>query len=77
LVGNKNTGGEEDSVKNENVDPKKRYTSPEQVYAVYDALSKIRPMFSVSSAFGNVHGVYTPGKAKISPEHQEHVKKKS
>jgi fructose-bisphosphate aldolase, class II len=52
------TGGEEDGVNNENVDPEKLYTSPEQVYAVYDALSKIGNMFSVAAAFGNVHGVY-------------------
>ena len=52
------TGGEEDGVNNENVDPEKLYTSPEQVYAVYNALSKIGNMFSVAAAFGNVHGVY-------------------
>jgi fructose-bisphosphate aldolase class II len=73
------TGGEEDGVNNENVDPEKLYTSPEQVYAVYDALSKIGPMFSIAAAFGNVHGVYKPGNVKLSPErlgkHQEYAKK--
>jgi fructose-bisphosphate aldolase, class II len=73
------TGGEEDGVNNENVDPDKLYTSPEQVYAVYDALSKIGPMFSVAAAFGNVHGVYKPGNVKLAPErlgkHQEYAKK--
>ena len=29
------TGGEEDGVNNEDVDPEKLYTSPEQVYSVY------------------------------------------
>jgi len=73
------TGGEEDGVNNESVDPEKLYTSPEQVYAVYDALSKIGDMFSVAAAFGNVHGVYKPGNVVLSPErlgkHQAYTKK--
>lgn len=73
------TGGEEDGVNNENVDPEKLYTSPEQVYAVYQALSKIGDMFSIAAAFGNVHGVYKPGNVVLSPErlgmHQEYCKK--
>ena len=72
------TGGEEDGVNNENVDPEKLYTSPEQVYAVYEALSKIGDMFSVAAAFGNVHGVYKPGNVVLSPErlgkHQAYTK---
>lgn len=58
------TGGEEDGVNNEDVDPEKLYTSPEQVFSVYEALSKIGPMFSIAAAFGNVHGVYKPGKLR-------------
>ncbi|KAL7564773.1 hypothetical protein ACA910_009440 [Epithemia clementina (nom. ined.)] len=73
------TGGEEDGVNNEHVDPEKLYTSPEQVYAVYQALSKIGDMFSIAAAFGNVHGVYKPGNVVLSPEklgqHQEYTKK--
>jgi len=73
------TGGEEDGVNNENVDPEKLYTSPEQVYAVYTALSKIGDMFSIAAAFGNVHGVYKPGNVVLSPEklgnHQAYAKK--
>jgi len=73
------TGGEEDGVNNESVDPEKLYTSPEQVWAVYEALSKIGDMFSVAAAFGNVHGVYKPGNVKLSPEklggHQSYAKK--
>jgi fructose-bisphosphate aldolase class II len=73
------TGGEEDGVNNENIDPSKLYTSPEQVYAVYDALSKIGDMFSIAAAFGNVHGVYKPGNVTLSPEklgeHQDYAKK--
>jgi len=73
------TGGEEDGVNNEDVDPEKLYTTPEQVYAVYQALSKIGPMFSIAAAFGNVHGVYKPGNVVLSPErlgnHQAYAKK--
>ena len=73
------TGGEEDGVDNSHVDPEKLYTSPEQVYAVYTALSKIGDCFSIAAAFGNVHGVYKPGNVVLSPErlgkHQEYTKK--
>mmetsp|Transcript_16880 Transcript_16880/g.52607 ORF Transcript_16880/g.52607 Transcript_16880/m.52607 type:complete len:360 (-) Transcript_16880:96-1175(-) len=62
------TGGEEDGVNNEDVDPEKLYTTPEQVWAVYEALSKIGPGFSIAAAFGNVHGVYKPGNVVLSPE---------
>ena len=71
------TGGEEDGVNNEDVDPEKLYTTPEQVSAVYENLSKIGPAFSIAAAFGNVHGVYKPGNVKLSPhklgEHQAFV----
>lgn len=74
------TGGEEDGVNNEDVDPEKLYTTPEQVYAVYEALSKIGPMFSIAAAFGNVHGVYKPGNVSLQParlgKHQEYTKEK-
>merc|ERR1711935_53667 len=73
-------GGEEDGVNNEDVDPEKLYTTPEQVYSVYEALSKIGPMFSIAAAFGNVHGVYKPGNVSLSPErlhkHQAYAKEK-
>jgi len=62
------TGGEEDGVDNEEVDPEKLYTTPAQVWAVYQALSSIGPMFSIAAAFGNVHGVYKPGNVVLSPE---------
>merc|ERR1712127_12198 len=62
------TGGEEDGVSNEDVDPEKLYTTPEQVYAVYDTLSKVGDMFSIAAAFGNVHGVYKPGNVTLQPE---------
>jgi len=73
------TGGEEDGVNNEDIDPEKLYTTPQQVWSVYQALSKIGPMFSIAAAFGNVHGVYKPGNVKLSPEklgnHQLYAKK--
>jgi len=73
------TGGEEDGVNNEDIDPEKLYTTPQQVWAVHETLSKIGPMFSIAAAFGNVHGVYKPGNVKLSPEklghHQVYAKK--
>lgn len=73
------TGGEEDGVNNEDIDPEKLYTSPEQVYSVHEALSKIGNMFSIAAAFGNVHGVYKPGNVSLQPErlhgHQAHTKR--
>jgi len=73
------TGGEEDGVNNEDIDPEKLYTTPQQVFSVYEALSPIGPMFSIAAAFGNVHGVYKPGNVKLSPEklghHQAFAKK--
>jgi len=71
------TGGEEDGVNNEDVDPAKLYTTPEQVFAVHAALSPIGAGFSIAAAFGNVHGVYKPGNVVLSPhklgEHQAHA----
>ncbi|GMI28217.1 hypothetical protein TeGR_g2665 [Tetraparma gracilis] len=49
------TGGEEDGVNNEDVDPDKLYTTPEQVYR---ELSMVSDQFTIAAAFGNVHGVY-------------------
>uniref|UniRef100_A0A7S1TCT2 fructose-bisphosphate aldolase n=1 Tax=Compsopogon caeruleus TaxID=31354 RepID=A0A7S1TCT2_9RHOD len=73
------TGGEEDGVNNEAVDPEKLYTTPEDVDKVYTALSSISNMFTVAAAFGNVHGVYKPGNVKLAPErlgrYQEYIKK--
>lgn len=62
------TGGEEDGVDNTGVDNASLYTQPEDVWDVYDTLSKIRPNFSIAAAFGNVHGVYKPGNVKLQPD---------
>jgi fructose-bisphosphate aldolase class II len=73
------TEGEEDGLNNKNIDPEKLNNSPEQVYSVYEVLSKVGGMFSIAAAFGNIHGVYKPGNVKISPEklgqHQAYSKK--
>merc|ERR1719440_2407012 len=51
------TGGEEDGVDNSDVDSSKLYTQPEEVWQVYEALSKVKNgKFTVAAAFGNVHG---------------------
>ena len=63
------TGGEEDGVDNSNVDSSRLYTQPEEVWAVYQALSSVpNAMFTVAAAFGNVHGVYAPGNVSLKPE---------
>ncbi|KAH8048052.1 fructose-bisphosphate aldolase [Aureococcus anophagefferens] len=48
------TGGEEDGVDNSDVDSSKLYTQPEEVWQVYEALSKVpNGKFTVAAAFGN------------------------
>ena len=63
------TGGEEDGVDNEDVDPADLYSKPEEIYEVHEALSKVpNGRFTVAAAFGNVHGVYAPGNVQLTPE---------
>ncbi len=62
------TGGEEDGVDNSDVPLEDLYSKPEEIYQVYEELSKVSPMFTVAAAFGNVHGVYSPGNVKLEPE---------
>jgi fructose-bisphosphate aldolase class II len=62
------TGGVEDGVDNSGVASDKLYSTPEDVYAVYTALSPISEKFTIAAAFGNVHGVYKPGNVKLQPE---------
>jgi len=75
------TGGEEDGVDNTGVDNASLYTQPDDIFEVYDALSKISPNFSIAAAFGNVHGVYKPGNVRLQPEllgkHQARVAEKT
>lgn len=74
------TGGEEDGVNNEEVDNGSLYTQPEDILAIYNALSPISPYFSIAAGFGNVHGVYKPGNVRLHPEllkkHQDYVQAK-
>lgn len=62
------TGGEEDGVNNEDVDKDELYSKPEEIYKVYEELGEISDMFSVAAAFGNVHGVYSPGNVELRPD---------
>lgn len=62
------TGGEEDGVNNEDVALEDLYSKPEEIYQVYEALTPISDKFTVAAAFGNVHGVYSPGNVKLEPK---------
>jgi len=63
------TGGEEDGVDNSDVDSSKLYTQPEEVWYTYQELSKVpNGRFTVAAAFGNVHGVYSPGNVQLTPQ---------
>jgi fructose-bisphosphate aldolase class II len=61
------TGGEEDGVDNSGVENDKLYTQPEHVAYAYEELGKIGNLFTVAAAFGNVHGVYSPGNVELRP----------
>jgi fructose-bisphosphate aldolase, class II len=72
-------GGEEDGHDTSGVAADKLYTTPEDMLEVYKALSTVpggRYMFAAT--FGNVHGVYKPGKLKpiILKEGQDALKAK-
>merc|ERR1712125_285561 len=62
------TGGAEDGVDNSGVAKEKLYSTPEDVYKVYQGLSPISEKFTIAAAFGNVHGVYKAGNVKLQPE---------
>lgn len=61
------TGGEEDGVNNEDVAKEDLYSKPEEIWEVYERLSKISDKFTIAAAFGNVHGVYA-GDIDLDPE---------
>jgi len=61
------TGGEEDGVDNSGIENEKLYTQPQHVAYAYKELSKVGRLFSVAAAFGNVHGVYSPGNVELRP----------
>ncbi|HCK99698.1 MAG TPA: class II fructose-bisphosphate aldolase [Candidatus Marinimicrobia bacterium] len=61
-------GGEEDGVNTENVGKEKLYTTPDDMIAVYEALSQVKnAKFMLAATFGNVHGVYKPGNVVLKP----------
>lgn len=72
------TGGEEDGKDNEGADKASMSTTKEQIWEIYEALSKISRNFTIAAAFGNVHGVYPKGNVKLTPEilkvHRDYVK---
>src|SRR6201991_465672 len=61
------TGGEEDGVDNSGVENEKLYTQPQHVAYAYKELGKVGNLFTVAAAFGNVHGVYSPGNVELRP----------
>jgi len=62
------TGGVEDGVDNSGVTSDKLYSTPEDLWQVYQALSPVSERYTVAAAFGNVHGVYKPGNVKLQPD---------
>lgn len=74
------TGGEEDGVDNSGVENDKLYTQPEHVAYAYEELGKTGNLFTVAAAFGNVHGVYSPGNVELRPvilkNSQDYIQKK-
>lgn len=73
------TGGEEDGVDNSGVENDKLYTQPKDVAYAYEELKKVGKLFTVAAAFGNVHGVYSPGNVELRPvilkNSQDYIKK--
>jgi fructose-bisphosphate aldolase class II len=74
------TGGEEDGVDNSGIENDKLYTQPEHVAYAYEELGKVGNLFTVAAAFGNVHGVYSPGNVELRPvilkNSQDYIQKK-
>jgi fructose-bisphosphate aldolase class II len=61
-------GGEEDGASGSDDTPEEKlYTTPEDMMAVYEALSPLG-RFTFAATFGNVHGHYKPGAVKLRPE---------
>jgi fructose-bisphosphate aldolase class II len=73
------TGGEEDGVDHSDIENSKLYTQPAHVAYAYKELSKVGRLFTVAAAFGNVHGVYSPGNVQLRPDilknSQEYIQK--
>jgi len=60
-------GGEEDNISHQGP-AEKLYTTPEDMVEVYRQLSAVKDAkFMFAATFGNVHGVYKPGKVQLRP----------
>ncbi|MDF1740669.1 MAG: class II fructose-bisphosphate aldolase [Verrucomicrobiales bacterium] len=60
-------GEEEGAAGTEDTPAEDLYTTPDDMMAVYDALSPLG-RFTFAATFGNVHGHYKPGAVKLRPE---------
>jgi len=62
-------GGEEDGIDHSDQPAEKLYTTPDDMVAVYEALSAVEgARYMFAATFGNVHGVYKPGNVKLRPD---------
>ncbi|ABJ90741.1 class II fructose-bisphosphate aldolase [Buchnera aphidicola] len=59
------TGGEEDGIDNTNINKKLLYTDTKDIYYAFKKLINISNNFIIAAAFGNIHGVYQPGKISL------------
>ncbi len=61
-------GGIEDTMDHEGVETSKLYTTPEDMVRTAEVLGTgERGAYMLAAVFGNVHGVYKPGKVKLRP----------
>ncbi|VAX76713.1 class II fructose-bisphosphate aldolase [Buchnera aphidicola] len=71
------TGGEEDGVDNTKINKNLLYTDTIDIHYAFNELNKISDNFTIAAAFGNIHGVYQPGKVLLKPsilkEAQKHI----
>ncbi len=74
------TGGEEDGVDNTRVESERLYSSAQEVAYAFEELKRVSDHFVIAAAFGNVHGVYSPGNVRLMPsilnEAQQFIEKK-
>lgn len=73
------TGGEEDGIGHELEEEAPfnplLYTTPSNILTAWDALSP-HGMVSIAASFGNVHGVYRPGKIELRPKILQQAQRK-
>jgi fructose-bisphosphate aldolase, class II len=62
-------GGEEDGIGGEDTASERLYTTPEDLLRVAEALGTgERGRYLLAATFGNVHGLYAPGRVRLRPE---------